>query len=81
MAEGTLFMQTDSWYVGANIPGKKRVFMPYVGGFLPYSQRCEEVVAKGYEGFAFSAVSDFEPSSPSSPSLGRSALRVGPELP
>jgi len=57
VAEGTLFMQTDSWYVGANIPGKKRVFMPYVGGFAPYRQRCDEVAANAYEGFILSAVS------------------------
>jgi cyclohexanone monooxygenase len=55
VAEGTLFPQADSWYLGANIPGKKRVFMPYVGGFAPYRQRCDEVVANGYEGFAFSS--------------------------
>jgi cation diffusion facilitator CzcD-associated flavoprotein CzcO len=54
VAELTLFPQADSWYVGANIPGKKRVFMPYVGGFLPYRQRCDEVAAAGYEGLVFS---------------------------
>jgi len=53
VAESTLFMRADSWYVGANIPGKKRVFMPYVGGFAPYRQRCEQVAANGYEGFTF----------------------------
>jgi len=57
VAAGTLFMQADSWYLGANIPGKKRVFMPYVGGFAPYRQRCDEVAANDYEGFVFSAVS------------------------
>jgi cation diffusion facilitator CzcD-associated flavoprotein CzcO len=55
LAEGTLFHRANSWYLGANIPGKKRVFMPYVGGFAPYRQRCEEVAANGYEGFALSA--------------------------
>ncbi len=55
VAESTLFPQANSWYLGANIPGKKRVFMPYVGGFAPYQQRCDEVVANGYEGFAFSS--------------------------
>ena len=48
----TLFPQADSWYVGANIPGKPRVFMPYVGGVGTYAQKCDEVVANGYEGFA-----------------------------
>jgi cation diffusion facilitator CzcD-associated flavoprotein CzcO len=51
VAELTLFPLANSWYLGANIPGKKRVFMPYVGGLAPYRQRCDEVAAKGYEGF------------------------------
>jgi len=51
VAEHTLFPLANSWYVGANIPGKPRVFMPYVGGFAPYRQRCDEVAAKSYEGF------------------------------
>lgn len=42
----------NSWYLGANVPGKARVFMPHVG-FPAYRERCEEVVAKGYEGFVF----------------------------
>ena len=46
-----LFNRADSWYLGANIPGKKRVFMPYVGGLANYRSRCEEVAAHGYEGF------------------------------
>ena len=56
VADLTLFPQANSWYVGANIPGKSRVFMPYVGGFAPYRQRCEEVAANGYQGFAFSSL-------------------------
>jgi len=44
----------SSWYVGANVPGKPRVFMPYIGGFPTYVQRCEEIVAAGYEGFRLS---------------------------
>ena len=44
----------SSWYVGANVPGKPRVFMPYIGGFPAYVQRCNEVVAAGYRGFALS---------------------------
>jgi cation diffusion facilitator CzcD-associated flavoprotein CzcO len=55
VAESTLFPRANSWYLGANIPGKKRVFMPYVGGFAPYHKRCNEIVTNGYEGFAFSA--------------------------
>ncbi|MEN9727605.1 MAG: hypothetical protein RL434_1971 [Pseudomonadota bacterium] len=51
LADATLFPQTDSWYMGANIPGKPRVFMPYIGGFGTYRRLCEDVAAKGYEGF------------------------------
>ena len=54
VASLTLFSKANSWYLGANIPGKKRVFMPYVGGLLPYRMRCDEVVSKGYEGFELS---------------------------
>jgi cation diffusion facilitator CzcD-associated flavoprotein CzcO len=55
VAEMTLFPRANSWYLGANIPGKKRVFMPYVGGFAPYEKRCDEVAANDYEGFVFSS--------------------------
>src|SRR5204863_531699 len=42
----------SSWYVGANIPGRPRVFMPYIGGFPIYVQKCNEVMSNGFEGFA-----------------------------
>jgi cation diffusion facilitator CzcD-associated flavoprotein CzcO len=48
----TLRSTCSSWYVGANIPGKPRVFMPYIGGLPAYIQACETVVKNGYEGFA-----------------------------
>jgi cation diffusion facilitator CzcD-associated flavoprotein CzcO len=51
LADATLYPQAASWYVGANIPGKPRVFMPYVGGCGPYRRECQEVVERGYEGF------------------------------
>ncbi|MBR0756891.1 NAD(P)/FAD-dependent oxidoreductase [Bradyrhizobium jicamae] len=51
VASATLYPQADSWYMGANIPGKPRIFMPYIGGVGPYRQICNEVAAKGYEGF------------------------------
>jgi cyclohexanone monooxygenase len=53
VADSTLFPKANSWYVGANIPGKPRVFMPYVGGVGRYREICDEVAAKEYEGFAF----------------------------
>jgi cyclohexanone monooxygenase len=50
VADSTLYPKANSWYVGANIPGKPRVFMPYVGGYERYKAICDEVAAKGYEG-------------------------------
>lgn len=44
---------TDSWYLGANVEGKPRVFMPYLGGFPNYCQYCDEVAADGYKGLSF----------------------------
>lgn len=51
VAHQTLYPLTNSWYVGANIPGKPRVFMPYLGGLPAYCRKCSEVAAGGYEGF------------------------------
>ena len=51
----TLFPKANSWYTGANIPGKKKIFMPYVGGVGPYAQICSDVAQKNYEGFVLSA--------------------------
>ncbi len=53
VANATLYPRANSWYVGANIPGKPRIFMPYVGGVHTYNRLCNEIVAKGYEGFTF----------------------------
>lgn len=55
VAGHTLFVTggADSWYIGANIPGKPRVFMPYLGGVGGYRKQCAEIASKGYEGFAF----------------------------
>jgi cation diffusion facilitator CzcD-associated flavoprotein CzcO len=53
VADATLYPSCNSWYLGANIPGKPRVFMPYLG-FPAYVQKCAEVAAAGYQGFALS---------------------------
>ncbi len=53
VADRTLFPTCNSWYLGANVPGKPRVFMPLLG-FPPYVEKCNEVAARGYEGFALS---------------------------
>jgi cyclohexanone monooxygenase len=52
LADATLYPLANSWYVGANIPGKPRVFMPYVGGVGAYRRVCDEVAARDYEGFS-----------------------------
>jgi hypothetical protein len=52
-ANATLLPQAKhSWYLGANIPGKPRVFMPYAGGMARYRETCAAVAVNGYEGFA-----------------------------
>jgi cation diffusion facilitator CzcD-associated flavoprotein CzcO/acetyl esterase/lipase len=50
-ADITLYPTANSWYMGANVPGKPRVFLPYVGGVDKYREACDEVVAAGYLGF------------------------------
>jgi cyclohexanone monooxygenase len=55
VAHTTLYPQANSWYMGANIPGKPQIFMPYIGGVGVYRQICNDVAAKGYEGFAMTA--------------------------
>jgi cyclohexanone monooxygenase len=54
-ADQTLYPLANSWYIGANVPGKPRVFMPYVGE--NYKQRIDAIVAEGYKGFSLSAAS------------------------
>ena len=49
----TLFPQAKSWYMGANVPGKPRVCLPYVGGVAAYRRVCNDVAAQGYLGFRF----------------------------
>ena len=54
VAHKTLYPHCNSWYLGANIPGKPRIFMPYIG-VPPYVEKCRQVAASGYEGFALVA--------------------------
>ncbi|MCL4242436.1 MAG: NAD(P)/FAD-dependent oxidoreductase [Dehalococcoidia bacterium] len=51
IASHTLFPMANSWYIGANIPGKPRVFMPYIGGVGNYAQKCQHIADNGYDGF------------------------------
>jgi cyclohexanone monooxygenase len=52
-AAQTLFVKGKSWYLGANVPGKPRVFMPYVRGIGVYRDLCDEIAKDGYRGFHF----------------------------
>jgi cyclohexanone monooxygenase len=49
----TLFPKGGSWYLGANVKGKPRIFMPYAAGVGVYREVCDQVTTKGYEGFKF----------------------------
>jgi hypothetical protein len=51
VASHTLYSRAASWYMGANVPGKPRIFMPYIGGVDVYTDKCNAVAAHGYEGF------------------------------
>ena len=55
VANTTLYVHANSWYLGANIPGKPRVFMPYPGGVGPYRQKCNQIAHNNYQGFILSA--------------------------
>ena len=51
VGEFTLYPRADSWYMGSNVPGKPRFFLPYVGGLDLYRTHCDHIAAQGYEGF------------------------------
>lgn len=53
VSKASLRSTCSSWYVGANVPGRPRVFMPYIGGFPVYVQKCNAVMDSGFEGFVF----------------------------
>lgn len=54
MAKRTLYTKANSWYMGANVLGKPRVFLMYIGGLDTYVDRCDQIVQGGYVGFNFS---------------------------
>jgi cyclohexanone monooxygenase len=58
VASRTLYPQANSWFMGANIPGKPRIFLPYVEGVARYRQICNRVAAKGYDGFVIQSNSE-----------------------
>jgi len=51
VADRTLYPRANSWYMGSNVPGKARVFLPYVGGVGGYRKKCDEIARNGYDGF------------------------------
>ena len=51
LASATLLPRTNSWFTGANVPGKPRVFLPYSGGHGTYRMKCSDVAFRRYEGF------------------------------
>lgn len=51
IAKSSLYMRADSWYLGANVPDKPRIFMPYLGGVGTYRNLCTQIAADGYRGF------------------------------
>ena len=63
VAAGTLFPRANSWYMGANVPGKPQLFMPYIGGVGPYRMKCDEVAAQGYAGFNLTGTESAQPAS------------------
>ncbi len=63
-AARTLFPMANSWFLGANIPGKPRVFMPYVARIGVYRRECQDIADKGYEGFSLGTVTPGTPRPP-----------------
>lgn len=55
IANGTLLMEGNSWYLGANVPGKPRMFMPYAGGMAQFDAECRDILDRDFAGFAFDA--------------------------
>ncbi|WP_277184911.1 NAD(P)/FAD-dependent oxidoreductase [Caballeronia sp. BR00000012568055] len=54
VVSNTLYLKANSWYIGANVPGKPHVFLPYLGGHGTYRRKCDEIAAAGYPGFVLS---------------------------
>lgn len=65
VAHYTLYPQAESWYMGANIPGKPRVFSPYIGGVGAYREKCAEVAEQGYAGFKLRSADTKQSATPS----------------
>jgi cation diffusion facilitator CzcD-associated flavoprotein CzcO len=58
VADGMLFSEAESWYRGANVPGKPRIFTPYPGGFDTYRRICANAAEDDYDGFELRGPAD-----------------------
>lgn len=58
LADQSLYTKADSWYTGANIEGKPRSFLIYIGGVQAYRKKCDEIAVRGYEGFSLTSTKD-----------------------
>jgi cyclohexanone monooxygenase len=56
--DGSLRSKCQSWYLGSNVPGKPRVFSPYIGGYPVYTEKIEDIAADGYRGFDFDRLNE-----------------------
>ena len=77
VAATTLHPKAASWYMGANIPGKPRIFLPYIGGVGNYRARCDAVAGCGYEGFTLSGTSEGSGDHGTRPGDDRAARAAG----
>jgi cyclohexanone monooxygenase len=64
IADSTLLVSANSWYLGANVPGKPRQFMPYAGGMDSFIRDCEDILDRGFDGFRFSTPADVVATTP-----------------
>jgi cyclohexanone monooxygenase len=79
LADATLLPLADSWYLGANIPGKPRVFLPYVGGHGNYRMKCADVAFQRYEGVRFQGARQSQASGdPATPAASASTTDTSP---
>ena len=80
-ADATLLSRAKhSWYYGANVPGKPRVFMPYAGGMARYRSICQDIAAKGYEGFSLYRSGEREATAAQGGGVGEFVLGSGPGI-
>jgi cyclohexanone monooxygenase len=61
LAAATVYDSADSWYTGANVPGKPRVLLPYVGGVTVFRRTCDKVAEGGYREMSFGSTTNARP--------------------